>query len=134
MDKKAVEEKVANYRYLEQRHQMLMERRDEILPRMIEIGGTVEAIAEMEKVGKSEFLLPLGSGVLVPVEVDPKSKMVMAVGSDVVLEKDLAGIRAELKSRLDMLGKGLQEIEGEIVKVEETLAALEPELRMLLGK
>jgi prefoldin alpha subunit len=128
MEKKEVERKIMEYRILEQNRQAMIERRDEMFSRFIEVRGTIESVEEMEKNSSKEFLLPMGSGVLVPVNVDSKKKMVIGIGSDLVIEKNINGIKEELKKRAEMFSKGIEAVERQISAFEKKMAELGAEL------
>ncbi|OGI15749.1 hypothetical protein A3K63_00015 [Candidatus Micrarchaeota archaeon RBG_16_49_10] len=129
MERKDLERKLMEYRILEQNRQTGMERRDEMFARFVEVKGTIESVEEVEKSAKGEFLLPMGSGVLAPVTLDPKKNLVIGIGSDLVVEKDLKGIKEELKRRLEMFANGIESVERQIAAIEGKMAEIEPELR-----
>ena len=130
--KKELEERLTEYRLLEQNHEVLMKRREEIIPRLIEIRGTIDSVEELEKGKEDEVFLPMGSGVFIPVKVNKKRKLIVAIGSDLVLENDLKGIKDLMKKRQEILEKGLESIEKDLISTENRMAGLEPKLRELM--
>ncbi len=80
-----LEEKIAEYRILEQQHEAIIKRREELITRLIEMRGTVETVEEMEKKKNDELLVPLGSGIFIHAKADFKKKVMAAIGSDIIL-------------------------------------------------
>ena len=95
---------------LEQNYQALMNRREEILSRLMEIKGTVESVEELGKSGGNEVFLPIGAGVLVPVKFDSKKKLIIGIGSDIVLEKGVEEIKKDLEKRMEMFDQAAQAV------------------------
>lgn len=132
VSKKDLEEKLIEYRTLEQQHGVLVKRRDEIVPRVIEIKGTIDALEELGKGKGKDLLVSLGSGVFFPVKCDPKKKMVVAIGSDIISEKSIKDMKKLIEKRFEIFEVSLEKTEKELNSVESKMAVLEPKLRALM--
>ena len=123
-----LQKKMMEYRMLELNYHALIQRREELLGRLMEVKGTMDSIEELGKSEGSEVFLPLGAGVLVPVKFDSKKKLIIGVGSDIVLEKDIDGIKKDLEKRMELFDQAAQATEKDLVMIQQKMASLEPEL------
>ena len=69
--------------------------------------SAIDAINGISANPKNQFLVPIGGGLLLPVENLEATKIILSVGAGVAIEKDLESAKAYLQSREKELEKAL---------------------------
>lgn len=133
-DQKEFQKKLMRYQILESRIKALTERRDLLLSKMLEIDNTLNSIDEIKETKGKEIFLPLGANVHVPGKIKKIEKMIVELGADVAVERNVKETKKILKKRKGTLEDGLKEIEGEIRDLSGQISKLQPEIRALLQK
>jgi len=134
MDQKELQEKMLRYQILDNKGKALINRRDLLLAKIMEIETTLSSIVEVEKSKGQEILLPLGSNVHVPGTLKKTNDMVVELGANVAIESSSEKTKEILDKRKKILEDGLKTIENDIVAISNELMRLEPEIKALLEK
>lgn len=124
-----LQEKVVQYQILQNRIEGLMKRRELLLAKMIEIETTINS---MEEIKEGDVLLTLGSGIHIPGVLKKTEKVIAELGANVAIEEDTEKIKNILEKRKKVLENGLRTIGEEIIRLNDKLISLEPEIRGLL--
>jgi prefoldin alpha subunit len=133
-DQKDFQEKLVRYQILEGRVKALLQRREMLIAKMIEIENTLTSVEDVEKNKGCEILLPLGSNVHIPGTLKDVKKMIVEIGADVALEKDVVDAKKILGERKDIMNNGLQSIEKEITNITNEMLRIEQEIAALMGR
>ena len=133
-EKKDFQEKLMRYQILDNRIKALMNRRDFLLGRILEIENTLSSVEEVQKSKGDEIFLPLGSSVHVPGTLHKTKNMIVELGADVAIECTTERAKEILEKRKKIIEDGLQAIEKELVNLSNDLLKLEPEIRTILEK
>jgi len=133
-DQKNIQEKLVRYQVLEGRINALIKRRDLLITKMLEIETTLSSIGEIEKNKEEEIFLPLGSSVHIPGTLKKTKKMIVELGMNIAVERNVEETKNILEKRKSILNSGLQAIEKEMVNLSNELLKLEPEIKALLEK
>jgi prefoldin alpha subunit len=133
-DQKEFQEKLVRYQILEGRVKALLQRREMLIAKIIEVENTLTSMGEIEKEKESEILLPLGSNVHIPGILKDVKKMIVEIGADVALEKDIVDAKKILGERKDIMNNGLQSIEKEITNITNEMLGIEQEIASLMGR
>ncbi|ABR54686.1 prefoldin, alpha subunit [Methanococcus vannielii SB] len=89
----------------------------------------VRAIESMESLKTSgEIMLPLGAGSFVKADVKNPEKIILSVGVDVLLEKDVEEVILDFKNSLDELEKTKELITTQIQKTSKEVTRIRGEL------
>jgi len=134
MNQKEIQEKLARYQILDSRVKALMNRRDLLLSKILEIETTLTSIEEVEKDKKQEILLPLGSNVHIPGSLMKVKKMIVELGANIAIETTVKKTKDILNKRKDVLEGGLKTIDNQMTTISNELIRLEPEIKALLEK
>ena len=134
MSQKELQEKMLRYQMLEENFKQLNERREAFTTRLVEIEQTKQAIEELGKTKDADVFVPLGANVFLPGKVDKKEKMIVGIGSDIALEKDVKDVGKILESRKETLEKGLENVQNTMLKVANEMQKLQQEAESLLPK
>ena len=133
-DQKEFQEKLVRYQILEGRVKALLQRREMLITKIVEVENTLTSMGEIEKEKESEILLPLGSNVYIPGILKDVKKMIVEIGADVSLEKDIVDAKKILGERKDIMNNGLQSIEKEITNITNEMLGIEQEIASLMGR
>ena len=133
-DQKEFQEKLVRYQILEGRVKALLQRREMLITKIVEVENTLTSMGEIEKEKESEILLPLGSNVYIPGILKDVKKMIVEIGADVALEKDIVDAKKILGERKDIMNNGLQSIEKEITNITNEMLGIEQEIASLMGR
>jgi len=134
MNQKDLQEKLVRYQILDNRIKVLMKRRELLVTKMLEIDTTLSTIEGIEKKKEKEIFLPLGSGVYVLGNLKRTKKMIVELGANIAMEETVEKTEKILKKRKNILTKGLQAVENEMVNLSNEMLKLEPEINALLKK
>jgi len=133
-DQKEFQEKLVRYQILEGRVKALLQRREMLITKIVEVENTLTSMGEIEKEKESEILLPLGSNVYIPGILKDVKKMIVEIGADVSLEKDIVDAKKILGERKDIMNNVLQSIEKVITNITNEMLGIEQEIASLMGR
>lgn len=134
MNQKEFQEKLIRYQILDSRIKALMNRRDFLLRKILEIETTLSLMDEVKKSKGDEILLPLGSSVHVSGTLHKTKNMIVELGTDIAIECKAEKAKSILEKRKKIIEDGLQAIEKELVNLSNELLKLEPEIKAILEK
>ena len=127
-----LEERIVAYRILESRLDGLLKQRDMVVSKMIELDTTLKSMDDIEK--SEEVLFPLGSETYTFGKVIDKKRMIVEIGSGIVLEKTVEEAKETMKKRRSELENILNNVQNEVMQVSSSLDVLGPEIRELSEK
>jgi prefoldin alpha subunit len=133
-DKKEFQEKLLLYQLLENKINSLMKRRDLVLNKIMEIGTTISSLEELDKNKGEDILFPLGSNTFIPGTIKKKEKVIVELGANVAVEKDIEKTKEILQVGKNNLQTSLQTIEKELITSSREMAKLEPEIRSMVER
>lgn len=134
MNQKEFQEKLIRYQILDSRIKALMNRRDFLLRRIVDIEATLSSMEDVKKSKGDEIFLSLGSSVHVPGTLHKTKNIIVELGADIVIECTAKRAKAILEKRKKIIEDGLQAIEKELVNLSNELLELEPKIRAILEK
>ncbi|HDM05731.1 MAG TPA: prefoldin subunit alpha [Candidatus Aenigmarchaeota archaeon] len=134
MEKKNLRSKLLEFQLVENRLKVLESRRNLILSKIAEIERTIQCLDDVQKSGKSEILLSIGSNVYVPGSLKKSEKILVELGAGVAVEKSVEGARSFLEKKLKILENGIASIENEMVNLSQRLNELGREIRKKVEK
>jgi len=129
---KQLQQKMMEYQLMEERLKQIDQQRDFFIEKMVEIEQTKQAVEELEKNKEEDVLVPLGSGLFLPGKINKKEKMLIGIGSDIILEKDSEGINNILEQRKKILEDNLENIQNSMMQIAKEMQLLQKEIQKLL--
>ncbi len=132
MMQKQLQQKMMEYQLMEERLKQIDQQRDFFIEKMVEIEQTKQAVEELEKNKEEDVLVPLGSGLFLPGKINKKEKMLIGIGSDIILEKDSEGINNILEQRKKILEDNLENIQNSMMQIAKEMQLLQKEIQKLL--
>ena len=102
-----------------------MQKLEQQLQELANVKETVEEISNVEA-GK-DLLIPLGAGVFIRAKVKETDKVVMNVGSSVVVEKDIRDASQLVSNQLIALEEVKEKMTAELANLQQTLQFMQIE-------
>lgn len=134
MSQKELQQKMFEYQVLEENFKQLNQRRDLFTMKLMEIEQTNQAIGELEKSKADDVFLPIGSSVFLPCKVNKNEKMIVSIGADLALEKDLTEAKKILEERRKTIENGLENVQMDMLRIANRMRVLEPEIQEMISK
>ena|SRR5437867_11410490 len=128
-EKEEFREKLLTYRLLETRLESLATQKNLIMNKVSEIAATISSIDELVK--NDNFLFPVGSEAFIPGKILEKNKVIVEIGANVALEKNIEQAKQTLEKRKKELEKTNSEMDAEIVQISNALTQLAPIIQEL---
>ena len=122
---------VQEVRLLEAYYQEVISRQQAMSAGISETRAALEALDGLSKSEKTELLVPVGGGTLLPVSAAPVDKLVVSVGAGVAVEKDLTSAKAFLTSRRQELEKAVSTLEEQRKEIGSRLEAQKATLQRM---
>lgn len=114
---------VQEVQILEAYYQEIAGRQQALSAAIIEARAALDALDTLSKSEKTELLVPIGGGTLLPVEAPPLQKLVLSVGAGVAVEKDVTAAKSFLTIRMQEQEKGLTALEEQRKEIGSRLQA-----------
>ena len=126
-----LQEKLMLFQLMEKQLETLNQHNAMVESRMVEIDTTINAVGEIEGLGKdNETLVPLGSGLYIRARIMGDT-VLAELGASVMKEKGFKGAVAFLRARREELEKASKQIDGQIGEISRNLNELGPELQRM---
>lgn len=127
-----LQQNILTYRILEARLDALVKQRSLVINKILEIASTLESINEIKESG--EVLFSLGSNAYTKGKITDKEKIIVEIGANIALEKNVEEAKNTLEKRKKELEESLREIENEIGKITFSLQILSEKIKELAEK
>ena len=127
-------ERLVRYQVLHQRIQVLDNRRNLVLNRLIEVENTLFSLDELKQQKNKDIFLPLGSGVHASGSLKNVDNMIVLIGADVAIDMSFDKAKNTLEDNKKVLEDGLKTIEDELDKLAEELMNLEPQVQEIVQR
>lgn len=127
MTQKDSQEKLLQFRMMEARLEGLMKHREFIANRILEIDATSVSIDEVAK-SKGEVLFHVGGEAFMQAKPANEGRVVVIIGADVAMEKDVPDAKKILESRKKEAEDAMKHVQKEIETISKSLEAMLPEL------
>ncbi len=130
---KELQEKMLIYRTLESRLEALTRQRDMVSNKIVEIMSTVSSIDEVEK-NQEGILFKLGGEAFARGNISDKNKILVEIGSGIVVERSIEDGKATLNGRRQELENTLKEVQNDVYQISTAMSQLGPEINELIQK
>tara|TARA_Y100000310_G_C20529496_1_gene737708 strand:+ start:313 stop:681 length:369 start_codon:yes stop_codon:yes gene_type:complete len=111
---------------LGQRMKFLEQQLEQLQHQANELEQVRDSVEEMAKAGEGqELLIPLGAGVFTKAKVSDNKKVLMNVGSKVVVEKDLASAKVLVEGQMAELDKIKEQMTQEMTNIGQQLQMMQ---------
>ncbi|MBS3052441.1 MAG: prefoldin subunit alpha [Candidatus Aenigmarchaeota archaeon] len=134
MDQKEMQQKIMRYQQLQKRMEVMNNRREMFLNRMVEIQSTLEALENIENSKEDEIMLSLGSGVYISAKLSENNKILMMIGGNIVTDTTLDDAKKTVDEYKKETEATIEVFEDEIMKYAGELSELQPEVKAIIEK
>lgn len=130
---KKAQEIYAEYQAIEQHVKQLQKQLEVLTNQLMEMTATGRSLEELDKTepGK-EILVPLSSGIFVKGNLKNTSELLVNVGANVVVEKDLISAKKLINGQLEEMKKLHMRLVEDLEKTLGKASELESELKTIL--
>jgi len=132
VEQKDIQKKLITYQILENKANALMERRQLLITRMLEIDSTLNSVDELEKSSEEDILLPIGSSVHIKGGLKKVDRMIVELGANTAIESTVEKTKKILEKRRKIIESGLASLEKELINLNNEIMKLQPEIRAML--
>ena len=132
---KKAEEIYTEFQVLEQNIKQLQKQLELITHQLIELDVTNNSLDEFNRinVGK-EIFVPLSSGIFAKAEIKDTSELLVNVGANVVVKKDIVSTKKLIQRQIEEINKIQKQMIGELEKLTGHAAQLENQLQGLVSE
>ncbi len=129
-----MQQKIMRYQQLQKRMEMMNNRREMFLNRMVEIQSTLEALENIENSKEGEIMLSLGSGVYISAKLSENNKILMMIGGNIATDTTLDDAKKTVDEYKKETEATIEVFEDEIIKYAGELSELQPEVKAIIEK
>jgi len=129
MEKEEIQSKIMEMNMLENRLKQLDQQLGMIEQQILEDEKLEENLKDLKNKEKSEAVLPLGGGIFVQGSVEKTDKVLVNIGSKILVEKSVDEAGEILGKRRQKLGDGKEELGNEIKRIVQSMVEIEKELK-----
>ena len=127
-------ERIGRYQSLQERINILDNRRNMISHRLTEVNETLASLEDLKGQRDKDVFLPLGSGVFMKGSLKDSSNMVVLIGADTAIDMGFEKTKKTLEDNKNILKDGLKTLDTEIIKMTEELIELEPHIQQIIQR
>lgn len=124
MQNKEMQEKLLAYRMLDSRLKGLVQQRELVAQKILEIRATIVSIEEAMK-SKGDVLFSLGSQAHVHGEIKNRDSVIVEVGAGIALERTPEQAKTALVKRMGELEAALQDLQRDLSRVSSAMSELQ---------
>ncbi len=129
MDKEA-QQKLMEYQMLDRRIKQLQQQLEIADTQLVEIMATMQSLDEFSELkNDAEILFPLNNGIFAKAMLEKSEKLLVNVGSSVVVDKNIADTKKIIEKHRDEINEVRQHIAEAIDQMVKQAASLEKELK-----
>ena len=125
---------VSEIRILESYYNEIMTRMQTASSALSDMRSAVQSIDGLAQNSNGDFLLPIGSGLLLPASKLDSKKLILSVGAGVAIEKDFDSAKAFLIAREKELDIAINSLEQQRREVSSRLDAGKDLLQRITGQ
>ncbi len=125
-----MQEKMLVYQVLEQRINSLVQQRELLTSELVEIENTLSSIDEIRE-SKETVLFPIGSSAYVRGNIEDNDKIIVNVGANVAMEKDIEGGKSILSDRKNEIKDAIESIQTDIENASNMMYRIETEIKQM---
>ena len=132
---KKAQEMYMEFQMLDQHIKQLQKQLEAVTHQMIELNATSNSLDEFNKTesGKEVFV-PLSSGIFAKANISDTSALLVNVGANVVVKKDIASTKKLIQNQMEEIKKIQKQMIEELEKLTSHAAQLEMKLQDLMSQ
>ena len=135
LTEKKAQEMYMEFQMLEQHIKQLQKQLEAVTHQSIELAATGNSLGEFNKIetGKEVFV-PLSSGIFARASIEDTSEVLVNVGANVVVRKDIASTKELIQRQMEEIRKIQKQMVEELERLTSHAAQLEMKLQNLISQ
>ena len=130
-----VQEKYIELKTLEQHIKELQSQLEMVTNQLFELTVTSNSIGEFSKINSGkEVFVPLSSGIFAKAAIKDTSELLVNVGANIVVKKDIASTKKLIQDQAEEIKKVQSRMVNELEKIANHAAQLESQLQSLVSQ
>ena len=132
---KKAQEIYMEYQMLEQHIQQRQKQLEMVTHQILELNTTTSSLDEYNKIknGSSVFV-PLSSGIFAKANIAETSELLVNVGANIAVKKDIPSIKKLIQNQIEELIKIQKQMVNDLEKITNNAAQVEMKLRGLVSE
>ena len=131
-NEKEINEKYLEFQMLDQQTKQINQQLLNLDNQLLELQRIEENLGDIKKTKKNtELLVALGGGVFSKAELKDDNKVLMNVGSNIVVEKDIASSKKIIGHQIDQIKNVLVQLEQEFQLLAANTQTIQEDLQKL---
>lgn len=131
--KKELEQKYYLYQFLKEQLGNLNNHAEVMRAAILETQASINAVQELLG-GEKTTLIPLGAGTFVEGKIEKVNKIIISIGSDVLINEDSASAKAKLEQRLKEMESAYSSLLSDTASVTSQVQSILPDVERLAGE
>jgi len=132
--KKELEQKYFLYQFLKEQLDNMGKQTDAMQSAIIETQAAVNALDEITEGAKHNALIPLGAGAFVQGKIDETDKIMIAVGSNIVVKENKDNAKKILEQRMKDIEESYSKLLKDMGSITAQIQSILPEIESLAGE
>src|SRR3989338_6006755 len=122
------------FQALEQHIKQLQKQLEMVTGQMIELSGTNKSLDEFANIkANSEIFVPLNSGIFAKASILTTKELLVNVGANVVVKKDVPSAKSLISKQIDEIRKVQKQMIEELEKMTANASELEGKIQSLVS-
>ena len=132
---KKAQEMYMEFQMLDQHIKQLQKQLEIVTQQLFELTATSNSLDEFKKINAgSEVFVPLSSGILAKANIKDTSELLVNVGANVAVKKDVASAKKLIQSQVEEIKKIQRRMIDELEKMANHAAQLEVQLQGIVSE
>ena len=132
---KKVQEMYMEFKMLDQYIKQLQSQLEMITHQLIELNATNNSLNEFDKLSAGkELFVPLSSGIFAKASIKDTSELLVNVGANVAVKKDVASTKKIIQKQMEEIKKIQKQMINDLEKMTNHAAQLERQLQGMVSE
>lgn len=133
-ENKKAQEMYMQFQVIEQHIKQLQKQLEMVTHQMVELNVTSNSLEDFKKINSArEVFVPLSSGIFAKAVISDTSELLVNVGANVVVKKDVAGTKNLIQGQIEEIKKVQKQMIDDLEKMTSHAAQLERQLQELVS-
>lgn len=134
-DEKVTPEQIlSEFEYLRKQAESLSKNLEYLSSSISQISMVIESLKEIKDLKKAnELLIPLGAGAFISAKINDREKVILNIGADVSVKKEIGEGIEVLESRRNEMGEAYNNLNERLQPIHQKLEMMSPIVEQIMG-
>lgn len=133
-NEKRAQEIYMQFQALDQHIKQLQKQLEAVTAQLMELNATSYSLDEFKKISSGkEIFVPISSGIFAKASIKDTSELIVNVGANVVVKKDIDSTKKLIQSQIEEIKKIQRQMINELEKMTGHAAQMEMQLQSLIS-